>query len=350
MNILELYANSKEYISPLRDKLDRHPSFVSNNPNLFEPTLSAHLHKEGFRPVYKDGKKAAVCFSHDIDFLYEPKNSTGHTISFLQALKSRQLKTAAYNFKSIFKPVPYNDYALQHLIDIELERNIRSTYYFLCLKSGEEDYNYDIKEVSKYFDLLSREGFEIGLHGGHEAYNNIDKLRAEKEILESVYKGRLVGYRNHYLRFATPQSWYNLKEVGFEYDTTYGFAEHPGYRNGMCYPHRPYDFVQKKFIDIIEIPLIVMDVSFFKYLNLNLQSAIELFNKIYVDVKKINGVLTVLWHNNCLQGEYGKLYKHILDVVCNDDELWITTSAEAAAWWKEHNLSKMEEIITQNII
>ena len=51
----------------------------------------------------------------------------------------------------------------------------------------------------------------------------------------------MIGYRNHYLRFKLPETWKYLADAGFEYDTTLGYSNALGYRNGMCHPFRPYD-------------------------------------------------------------------------------------------------------------
>ena len=57
---------------------------------------------------------------------------------------------------------------------------------------------------------------KLGLHGGHEAYNDPakSKSKAEKALKEEV-----MGYRNHYLhhylKFETPRTWEPPAEAGF---------------------------------------------------------------------------------------------------------------------------------------
>jgi hypothetical protein len=56
-----------------------------------------------------------------------------------------------------------------------------------------------------------------------------------------VLKKEVFGYRNYYLRFKTPETWELLAEVGFSYDSTFGYHGYAGFRNGMYYPFSPYN-------------------------------------------------------------------------------------------------------------
>jgi hypothetical protein len=349
VNYKQIYCASNEYNPSIVDRFERVPPFLAN-PYAPTPVVSQLLYNEGFRPVYKDNKKYAVCFSHDIDFLYEPKNKNAFLISTAESLKRGTLNRLGYNLKNLIGKVQNPEWVLDILIDLENKHNIKSTYYFLCLANGDEDYNYDIESQRGYIKQLTAAGYEIGLHGGHKAYNSIDKILEEKKRLESVTETHTQGYRNHYLRFKTPDTWYYLKELGFAYDTTFGFPDQIGYRNGMCYPFRPYDHVKGSYIDILELPLLVMDVTFFKYMGLNVENAFKVFKKIQAEVQQLNGVLTIVWHNNCLTGEYRQLYDMVVAEVLKTDDAWITTSLEMTNWWKEHNMNAMETIVNDKIL
>src|SRR5437870_901159 len=49
--------------------------------------------------------------------------------------------------------------------------------------------------------------------------------------------------------------------AGFEYDSSLAFAEEPGFNAGIARPFRPYDWSQDRPLDLIEIPLAIMDTS-----------------------------------------------------------------------------------------
>jgi len=84
--------------------------------------------------------------------------------------------------------------------------------------------------------------------------------------LEKVLGKKIVGYRNHYLKFKVPETWGLPKEAGFKYDTTLGYADCVGFRNGMCHPFKPFDLNINSYINILEIPLIIMDRTLFDYM------------------------------------------------------------------------------------
>jgi peptidoglycan/xylan/chitin deacetylase (PgdA/CDA1 family) len=343
--IKDLYTSAEEYNPLVVDSFERFRSCLSANPDRMEPVLSRYLHAGGFRPVYKDDKKYAVCLSHDVDLLYDRKSTKTAVLDSLRALKNGRPGGSVTQLKNIVRPQLKASWLLDQFIDLEEKYKIPATYYFLALDPGEEDFNYTLESVKPYMQRITDNGSEIGLHGGHRAFNSKEKIAAEKDKLERAHGMAIKGYRNHFLRFKTPHTWNHLSQLGFVYDTTFGYPDQPGYRNGLCYPFRPFDLNTNSFIDLLELPLITMDVTFWKYMGLDMDSAFTLFKKLAADVKKVNGVLTILWHNNCLSGAEGSLYKRIFDHIVRDDEAWFASSMELALFWKEKNGPVMEEMI-----
>lgn len=90
-----------------------------------------------------------------------------------------------------------------------------------------------------------------------------------------------------------------LEDCKIKYDTSLGFAEKIGFRRGTCFPFYLYNFEKNKISQVIEIPLIVMDSSLSntKYMGLSQEKAIEHIFDLINEVKKFNGVFTILWHN-----------------------------------------------------
>ena len=134
----------------------------------------------------------------------------------------------------------------------------------LSLKPNEKDFNYRVEELETYISEVVDRGFEIGLHGGWEAYKDRNKLHNEKTRLEKTLNKKVEGYRNHYLLFKQPETWKMLHEEGFIYDSTLAFPDGVGFRNGLCSPFKPYDLGAGKPLDIIELPVAVMDRAMVK--------------------------------------------------------------------------------------
>jgi hypothetical protein len=102
----------------------------------------------------------------------------------------------------------------------------------------------------------------------------------------------------------------------------------------MCHPYRPFNLNEGRQIDILEIPLVIMDRSLLKdYMRLNVKKAWECTKHLINTVEKYNGVITILWHNNmCIDGENLRYYEKVLEY-CAEKNAWITSGEEIYNWW-----------------
>jgi hypothetical protein len=349
-SLFDLYTNAGEYDNEFPDMFGRSRFYNAGNSDILSPVISNALFAEGFRPAYPEGKKFAVCISHDVDHLFLNQRKQRKLVNGAKEILKGKLESGITHFKSFVKENIHRDYDLKQLIDINNRYKLRSTYYFLSLQPGEEDFNYRLNDVEDQLQTVLKSGNEIGLHGGHKAFNDSDKLRKEKKLMEDSIGKKVQGYRNHFLKFEFPTTWHNLQEVGFLYDSTLGYADCIGFRNGMCYPYYPFDVRQNKFIDLIELPLAIMDATLFYYMRLDANIAFKICKNIIDQVKKCQGVFTLLWHNNFMTGEMKAVYLRLLDYLQTEDP-WYATSAELINWWKEENLMKQsQEMVKQLII
>jgi hypothetical protein len=348
-SLFDLYSNAGEYKNPLPDVFGRARYFNSGNSGIFSPAISKEIYSKGFQPHYPDRKKFAVCISHDIDFLYLRQSLKRRVVNTAKDLLKAQFRKGWVHFKSLPEEKIHDGYNLKRLIQINNQHHIKSTYYFLALQNGEQDFNYDLGKIAEQLQYVVKNGNEIGLHGGHYAYNNKEKLLKEKLLLEENSGIKVHGYRNHYLRFAIPTTWNNLEQAGFLYDSTLGYADCVGFRNGMCYPFSPFDIEKNDFLDIVELPLIVMDATLFYYMRLDPDIAFKICKDLIDQVKECQGVFTLLWHNNSLNGEMGSLYLKLLEYLKGEDP-WFTTSLDLVKWWKEEKLLEQSREIVKELI
>ena len=136
------------------------------------------------------------------------------------------------------------------------------------------------------------------------------------------------------MKFKVPDTWELLSEAGFKYDTTFGYADCVGFRNGMCHPFKPFNLNTNKEIDILEISLTIMDCTLFDYMKQDMKGAWEV-TKLLIDiVERYNGVITILWHNTYMIGENLKIYEKILEY-CYEKGAWMTSGEEIEKWWSK---------------
>jgi peptidoglycan/xylan/chitin deacetylase (PgdA/CDA1 family) len=189
-------------------------------------------------------------------------------------------------------------------------------------------------------DLLQNElgkilerGWEVGLHGGYFAYNDPKRIIIQRDRLEKITGKKIKGYRNHFLRFEVPTTWELLQIAGFKYDATFGYSDTIGFRNGMCHPFHPYNRQSETFIQIIEIPLMLMDVSLVK-MQIPPSQAWNKIRMLLDSVHRNRGAVSILWHNNRMDGEWLRLYTKILQYG-QQKKAWMTTGDEISQWWSK---------------
>lgn len=327
----DIFTGKEEYSPILLDRYERFPYYMSNNRNVFEPVVSKSLIEGGLKIEYPENKKFAVCLTHDIDTV-EFSNIdiiTGTVRSLYHFQIAEAFKRFSCKIDKKWNPL----WNFKDIMTLEERYSAKSSFYFMGLEKGEQDFNYRPEDLSHEMGCIADQGWEVGLHGGHEAFNNLDVIKREKNRLEKALGKKVIGYRNHFLRFKVPDTWELLKEAGFMYDATYGHPYCVGFRNGMCHPFRPYNLKTNSNIDILEIPLEIMDMTFFDtYMRLNAQSAWMIAKNLIDSTEKYNGVLTILWHNSNMKSDKLRLYIKILNY-CYKKEAWMTSGEEIVKWW-----------------
>lgn len=284
---------------------------------------------------YPDGKSFAVCLTHDVDEVYPPLSHT--LLSGLHLFKDGNLKDLG-NFLfwkakgSEFSP--YNNFG--QIMDLEESYNARSSFYFLANSRDIRRHRYNIEGLEKELGIIDDRGWEVGLHGGYYSYNSLNDIVKEKSLIEKLLGKKIVGYRNHYLKFEIPESWELLAKAGFKYDTTMGYNGNIGFRNGMCHPFNPYNLNTDRPIEIMEIPLCIMDSALLKG-KYSIDKSWELISSILDATERCNGVLTLSWHSQnfgCpFRKDLIKLYGKILNRVA-EKNAWITSSEEIWKFWR----------------
>ncbi|UCH71488.1 MAG: polysaccharide deacetylase family protein [Thermoplasmatales archaeon] len=318
--IWDLFTKKDEYNPKKLDKYGRPTFKTSNQENILVPWVSEYLNKTGFQPEYIDGKKFTIFLSHDVDDIdisgrhifrsFIPYPFHRHKLGFKKFVSAYFKKQKPFiNFKEIFK--------------IEKKYNATSSFFFLATERDVFGHKYKLDDILNEISYISENECEIGLHTGFYSFDDINQIKQEKKKLEDVAGTKIIGVRNHLFRFTIPRSWKLLSLAGFEYASSLGYSDMIGFRNGICYPFKPYDLVENKKIDIIEIPPCVADIAMFSYMNINAYKAWEYIQNLIDTVEQLGGVLTILWHNwtfsypvsysGLFGKEWTKLYEKILE-------------------------------------
>jgi len=325
----DLFTRKEEYNSQIRDKYDRFPYYTSTHRNIFEPSASKYLVEHGYHAEYPEDTPFAVCLTHDIDILYKTKRTK--TFEALGQLRNARFSKSIDSLVQMrSKKEPWWNFS--DIMALEDRYDAKSSFYFMAEDPADQDYNYDVEDCEAIIGELSDDGWEVGLHGGHTTCTDPVEMREKKLRLEKVLNKNVVGYRNHYLRFRVPDTWEHLHSAGFHYDATFGYADCIGFRNGMCHPFKPYNLTKRCEIDILEIPLTIMDDTLIYYMKMDIGTSWEMTKRLIDTVERYHGVISLLWHNYILIGEQRKFYEKILKY-CSEKGAWMTSGKEITRWF-----------------
>lgn len=334
--IWNLFTRKEEYGGCDRDRHDRFPYYRSRHRDVLVPGASQMLMEEGFCCEYPEGQPFAICLTHDIDVVYYPFFAKG--LDLITALKRRDFSRAVNILPQLrSKKIP--GWNFKEITELEESYGACSSFYFLAQDDGSRECTYRIEDLEQEICMLQDKGWEVGLHGGCKAYLDSEQLQREKQNLEKILNRQVVGYRNHYLKFRVPDTWELLENAGFHYDTTLGYTDCIGFRNGMCHPFRPFNLNSGKKMDILEIPLVVMDRTLLSYMRLRMEQAWDQTRHLLETAERYHGVITILWHNDFMSGEPLQFYQKILEYG-RDRGAWMTSASEIEAWWRKNGMRR----------
>ncbi len=277
-----------------------------------------------------------LMLSHDIDSINAYHFfATGFKFKVLLGLAPShydlkyKLKSAFTSLFHLLNPFSGNNpfWNFEFLQSTATDRDFRSTFYFLE-KDGKYSrypnsrYHFHQKKIRKIISELNANEFEVGLHGTIQSSFDQHAMNRTLSHLQDVSAEPVVGIRQHYLKYRVPDTTIIQEQAGLKYNATLGFAEHEGFRNSYCWPFKLYDFENEKAAGIWEIPMSAMDTTLFGYRKLSYDQCIESIENMVHEVRKFNGIFSLLWHNSFFdEHDYPgitRFYHQVLDFLRNE--------------------------------
>ena len=271
-----------------------------------------------------DGYEFALCLTHDVDRPYKTFQAPYYAVKESDPSHLRSLLTDER---------PY--WQFDEVMALEEEFGVRSSFYFLNEKrlfrdKGPRDwvnpeswklftgrYRVDDDEIADVIRRLDRGGWEIGLHGSYESYDDRERLRREKAVLERVLGDDVIGGRQHYLRLDRPTTWKHQRAIGLRYDATLGSNDGYGF-DGRYDVIRPFDDA------FVAFPLTVMERPHVESAD-TIDEAWRECRRLLVEADENDAIMTVLWHPLYFNDDEFPGYTDIY-------ERMIETAAEMGAW------------------
>ena len=333
----------KTYLDEHFPKSAKSPDFASNILNrlglLYQP-FADHLSLLGGakKPSWPNGAPFAVCLTHDMDGVsrLDLRHYLRRTVNTIRyGSRSRDYRTTAkhllgYATQAACLPSrlavsdPLHTY--ERWLDMEAAVGAKSTFFCCPERSrhphfSDTGYHYEDRvvfngtrcTVADMMKTITREGCEVGLHPFWFASVDLMDLTSQKAQLERAIGTEVVSVRQHYLQFnmrITPRLHH---EAGFRFDSTLGFNQNVGFRFGTSYPWHLFDLERQVELNVLEIPLIIQDVSLIRNMRLSCDDAMPYIRQLADTVARVGGVLTLLWHTDVIDDErYVDLYTRTL--------------------------------------
>jgi hypothetical protein len=123
----DLFTKKEEYDPLLLDQYERFPYYLSKHRDVMDPILSKYLIDNGLDPKYPDGKKFAVCLTHDIDVIKQTITNCAFE-SMKSTIKGDYKNSLQYTISGLDKKQhPYRDF--ERIMEIEDKYGAKSSFY-----------------------------------------------------------------------------------------------------------------------------------------------------------------------------------------------------------------------------
>ena len=313
--------------------LDRHGRFPASASglDLLDPPLERLREQLGIEPPRWHGARFAVALTHDVDvpWRWTRVGMRGGAARLKRHALARRPGAALGEARAL-AAIPLHkargtdpNWRFERVTALEAEQGTRSTFFVMAghghRADGPSPDAYALRR-GRLVDTLLAGGAEVGLHGSYTAAEDRAVLGREKAVLEEL-GGPVAGQRYHYLRVRPHANLRPLAEAGFRYDSTLGFADAPGFRAGIAHPFRPWDFERDTPLDLVEIPLALMDVTLSeeRYLGLSAKQAASHVLDLVDWAAEHGGGFAILWHTDRFDRGtargWDRLYVRLLEAV-----------------------------------
>ena len=198
----------------------------------------------------------------------------------------------------------------------------QSIFFFLLNNEDKHDSNVDptypplqqlIKKTDQYF--------EIGIHPSYQALQKYT-IATERKKLETILGKEIFYSRQHFLKISFPTYFKALNQLNIQKDFSLCYPDTSGFRAGCSRPFLFFDVEQNEATALWLQPTSFMDATYAYYKEKDREIIHQNLLTIINHLKKINGILVTLFHNDLLAMKiYGEYFKFLVALLKQGDEI-----------------------------
>jgi hypothetical protein len=252
----------------------------------------------------------------DIDNAYKFKHK-----GFVRALAgyvtdvfSKNLSRFNDRLKVIFgqKKDPFDCY--DFLIDTHKKLNINAIYFFLLGDYGPNDKNQSATNLPFQSLIKSMADYSVvGIHPSYASTNKLKQLKIEISRLANIIHKPITSSRQHFSMLKFPQTYLELLQAGIEQDYSMGYTNLNGFRASFCFPYKWYNIENEMLTPLTINPFCIAENTLTYYSEKENKSLNELVLPLINEVKKYNGQLISIFHNDTFNEKMKIFYLEFLN-------------------------------------
>tara|TARA_B100001758_G_scaffold247943_1_gene268839 strand:- start:3678 stop:5006 length:1329 start_codon:yes stop_codon:yes gene_type:complete len=336
-SVFYLVSRYEEYLPHLKDKFGRYlasESIAFKKGFLRKPVVNIWIQEFIVFMTDFDSKLEVETASFryistiDIDnaYLYKGKGFVRTTALIVRSLLNLDFKNIRFIFSILFerRKDPFDTYSLQ--FNLQKKYSIDVRYFILLGDYGVNDKNlsYSNNNVISLVKRLSDLAL-VGIHPSFRSNDNINILQKEIARLEDIQKREVFFSRQHFLQLSLPETYKRLVSLGVAEDFSMGYASELGFRAGIATPFSFYDLDMEQPLPIKVYPFSITDHILKFNLELNSEDVQNEIAEIIEAVKRVNGTLISVWHNDTFSNfgvweDWRNVYEDMVKQIVYKDE------------------------------
>lgn len=215
--------------------------------------------------------------------------------------------------------------AYEWLDSLHLYCRLRPYYFFLvAARCKGVDRNLPLssagfRELIQYHAV----GYRLGIHPSWQSGDDEKLLREEIEWLEVISGQPINRSRQHFIRFALPETYRRLLHHRIHRDFSMGYGTINGFRASVASSFYWYDLGKEEATELRVFPFCFMDSnSYYKQKYTAAQAMTELLH-YYRHTRKVNGLMITIWHNNFLGTDpHFAGWREVYEIFLKEEVFW----------------------------
>lgn len=194
---------------------------------------------------------------------------------------------------------PFDSYDYQ--LEIQKKYNLKTIYFYLLGDYGINDKNHPSNNHN--FQKLIKHLSDYSIPGIHPSYGSngkIDKVKIEINRLAQITHREILHSRQHFSMLKFPETYTHLLELGIKHDYSMGYGNFNGFRASYCLPFYWYDLDDELETGLKIHPFCISDTTLRFKDGANFKNAAEVSTPIINEVKKYEGELVTIFHNDTM--------------------------------------------------